>query len=73
MKKIKPNEIVKENILRVMTEVTHSTEKIKKVRELAKHEIISDLWDENLNEYFMVSLRELQEEGLIIIYNNEIQ
>lgn len=72
MKKTKPNEIVKENILRVMTEVTYGTEKIEKVRELAKHEIVSDLWDENLNESFMVSLRELQEEGLIIINNNEI-
>ncbi|MFW9987380.1 MAG: metal-dependent transcriptional regulator [Candidatus Odinarchaeota archaeon] len=70
--KNKSDDIVKENILRVLLEETYGTEYIKRVRELAKHAIIPDAFNTNLDEYFMESLKELQVSGLVEINEDEV-
>jgi Mn-dependent DtxR family transcriptional regulator len=70
--KKKSNEIVKENILRVLLEETYGTEYIKRVRELAKHDIILDESASDLDEFFMESLNELGASGLVEIHEDEV-
>ena len=64
--------IAKENILRVLLEETIGSESIKKVCELSKHTIVPDVINSDLNEYFIDSLKDLEDEGLVNIHDKKI-